>query len=123
MIKRTRPYRKHLVIENGKTKLVSTINDRPIWDLLKEYVNSLPTNHIFSRKEMLNKIYTANMQCTENVTDKYRRLLTIVNVLKIVDRGKYKKLRNIPVHLTTTQLKKIANPNSWESWFMTIDYV
>lgn len=124
MIKRTRSYRtQRIVKEMGRFKLASTVDDKPIWDLLKEYINDLPKNCIFTRKQMLNKIYNVNMQNHENAADKYRCSLTHINVLERIGNGKYKKLRGIPITLTTSQLKKILNKNSWESWFMSIDYV
>ena len=33
MIKRTRVYRTQRIAENGKSKVITTIDDRPIWDL------------------------------------------------------------------------------------------
>lgn len=124
MTKRTRPYRNHRIIEQGKSKVLSTIDSKPIWDLLKEYVNSMPMGCTLSRIDMIRSIYNINhVYVSLGTLDKYLYELRAVNVLKRVKSGKYQKLRDIPNHLTTSQLRKISNKRSWESWFMTIDYV
>ena len=33
-------------------------NDAPIWNLFKEYINSIGVGHEFSRKDLLEAIYT-----------------------------------------------------------------
>ena len=124
MIKRTRPYRNHRIIEQGKSKVVSTIDSKPIWNLLKEYVNSMPMECTLSRIDIIRSIYNINhVYVSLDTLDNYLYELRTVNVLKRVKSGKYKKLRDIPTHLTTSQLRRISNKRSWESWFMTIDYV
>jgi len=124
MIKRSRVYRTQRIVENGKSKMITTIDDRPIWDLLKEYLNSIPKGCIISRVKIIRSIYDINHNYVSLGTlDDYIYELKAVNVLKVVKSGKYQKLRDIPTHLTTSQLKKISNKNCWESWFMTIDYV
>jgi len=124
MIKRTRSYRTQRIVKNGRSKLVSTIDDKPIWQLLKEYINNFPVGEILSRATIISSIYHIKKSyISYHTLDSYIYQLKVVNVLKVISPGKYKKLRNIPFHLTTSQLKKVSNKNSWESWFMTIDYV
>jgi hypothetical protein len=124
MIKRTRPYRTQRIVHQGKTKLITTADNKSIWDLLKKYVNNFPMNEILSRSKMISTIYREfHKYIPYNTVDTYLYNLKIVNVLEALGSGKYKKLRDIPIHLTTSQLRKISNKNSWESWFMTIDYV
>jgi len=111
-------------VHQGKSKLVSTIDDRPIWDLLKEYINYFPLGDIISRSTMISSIYHIKKSYISYHTfDSYIYELKAVNILKVISPGKYQKLRNIPTHLTTSQLRKVSNKNSWESWFITIDYV
>jgi hypothetical protein len=112
------------MVEKGKIKVVSTINDKPIWDLMKEYINEFPLGDIISRSTLISSIYQIKKSYIYLPTvDNYIYHLKAVNVLEALGSGKYKKLRGIPITLTTSQLKKISNKNSWESWFMSIDYV
>ena len=84
----------------------------------------MPTGDIISRSAMISAIYNMKKQyITYNTIDGYIYELKAVQVLEIIGPGKYKKLRNIPIKLTTSQLRKISNKNSWESWFMPIDYI
>jgi hypothetical protein len=124
MIKRTRPYRTQRIAHQGKSKLITTIDDKPIWDLLKEYINSMPMSYTLSRIDIIRSIYNINhVYVSLRTLDNYLYELRAVNVLKRVKSGKYQKLRDIPIKLTTSQLMKISNKSSWESWFMTIDYI
>jgi len=125
MIKRTRLYKKQRIVNNNsKSEMVSTVNDRSIWDLIKEYVNQFPIDHIIERGKIILAIYQMKESYVNtNSIDSYLYQLRYVQVLETIKPGKYKKLRNIPVNLTTSHLSKVSKKNSWESWFMTIDYV
>lgn len=124
MIKRTRPYRTQRIVHQGKSKLITTANNKSIWDLLKKYVNNFPMNEILSRSKMISTIYREfHKYIPYNTVDGYLYELRTVGVLKLMTPGKYEKLRDIPINLTTSHLKKVSNKNSWESWFMSIDYI
>jgi len=124
MIKRTRPYRTHRIAINGKSKLVTIVNNRSIWDLLKEYINKFSDGDIILRTTMISAIYNITKSyISYHTIDSYIYELKVVDVLKMVKPGKYRKLRNIPIKLTTSQLRKISNKSRWESWFMSIDYI
>ncbi len=124
MIKRTRPYRIQRIVEQGKSKLVSTFNEKSIWELLKEYINKFPMGNVISRMDLISSIYYKYSSLQRyNTVDSYIYNLRTVGVLETIKPGKYKKLRNIPIKLTTSQLSRVAKKNSWESWFMTIDYI
>ena len=87
-------------------------------------INSIPIGCTISRLKIIRSIYDINhFYVSLGTLDGYIYELKAVNVLKVVKSGKYQKLRDIPTHLTTSQLRKIANKGSWESWFMTIDYI
>jgi hypothetical protein len=106
--------------------MVTTVDDRSIWDLLKEYINKFPTGDIISRSTVISYIYHQKYiksYLNYNTFDGYIYNLKAVQVLETISPGKYKKLRDIPIKLTTSQLRKVSNKNSWESWFMSIDYV
>jgi len=121
MKKRTRQYRKY-----RPSKMLSdslTIDNKPIWELLKNYINNMPTGNIFTRQEMLHVIYKRPWKLRENVADKYRCQLDHVEILKTIKPGKYEKLKDIPDQLTTSKLKEVGNKNSWKSWFMSVDYL
>lgn len=95
------------------------------WDTTRTYINSLPIGTIFTRRQLYTKIYghegdfLVRFECA---IDHYRRYLTIINCLEIVGHGKYKKLKDVDLRLTPTNIQKICYDKSWRSWFVgTID--
>lgn len=122
---RPRPYRVQYTFVKGLGRVeVRTKNNGSIWDLTKKYINKLENEETFTRLDLLNYVYCGygeNIRKFETSVDHYRNQLTHVKVLKVVGRGIYKKLRNVPIKLTTTQLRKISNQNNWESWFIPLE--
>jgi len=108
---------------------IETIDNKSIWSLLKNYINNFNINETFTRQELLNSVYgnrvtngLLNAKCMTTV-DQYRRYITIVNCLKIVERGKYKKLKNIPPNLSIKKLQKHVYGSTWKTWFIPIEEI
>ncbi len=112
---------KKFVIHKGKTMQVSTKNNMQVWTLFKIYINSLKKHQEFTRKELLEYVYTTPMRRYETSVDIYRNNVTHLGFLEIVGRGKYKKLYDIPEKVTTTVITKaIKDKNSWREWFIPL---
>jgi hypothetical protein len=116
------------VITKQKRIIIKSRRNKPIWVLMKEFINNRTNiGEKFTRKDMLKYIYPDPnichyMQSHPNTPDSYRLLLTKVEIVKNTDRlGVYIKLRDIPNRLTTTRLKKITADKSWKSWFIPVD--
>ena len=125
---RSRPYREGYLIPAEEShsfpQRVKLRNPKnTIWSSVKEFINALEPNEEFKRKEILNYIYTVNMAPYENIVDWYRHLLTILKFLDHVGRGLYKKKCDVPIKLTTTQLREYAYGNSWKSWFIPLELI
>lgn len=91
---------------------------KPIWNKLVEYINSMPIGTIISRSEIC---YATDKPANrQNATDGYRRILTIVNILKIVSRGQYEIINHIDESFSYKQIRKIAYSTGFESWFIQI---
>jgi len=122
---RSRPYRIHTweQDETGKLVPVTTKDNRSIWDLLKEFINSMSDNDIFTRRDMLHYIYGID-STHRGTVDTYRNLLTKIGILEMTLKpGRYKRIRNIPNELTTKLLQEMTNQNSWKSWFISLDHL
>jgi ATP adenylyltransferase/5',5'''-P-1,P-4-tetraphosphate phosphorylase II len=116
------------LIKPRKRVVVESRNKRPIWDLVKGFINyRVEIGEKFTRKDMLEYIYPNPdvfyyMRSHNNTADNYRLLLNKVEVVKTTDTlGVYIKLRDVPNRLTTTRLRKIAADKSWKSWFVPFD--
>jgi len=127
MISRTRGVkcrRKQLIMLKGTDKRpperveIWTHNNRSIWDLLKEFNNSLDDETIFLRRDLLNAIYTQKvaeaMLSIETTVDTYRNLLCHAGYMERIGNGKYIKLHNIPIKATISNVKKHALKKDWE---------
>jgi len=110
-------------------KHIRTRDDRPIWNLLKEFINKKANNTTITRKELHRYVYSdpdiARYMLNNSITvDTYRINLTHIGILqKTHKRGKYTKKRNIPPKLSTTALKNLASTvisGTWKSWFISI---
>ena len=107
----------------GRTE-IRTIDDRPIWSLMKEYINSLDVNQIITRKNLLVAVYGnlgIYMSRYPSTVDGYTRCIKIVNCIEKFERGKYRKLKNIPIDLSISKLKKHVSGNNWKTWFIPIE--
>jgi len=113
--------RRKWISYKGKSVVVGTHKDLPVWTLFKIFINDLKKDEIFTRKELLNFIYTVPMSSYETSVDMYRSNVTKLGFLESVERGKYKKLFDIPINVTTTKIMKIIrSKRSWKEWFIPL---
>lgn len=101
---------------------IRTHDDKPIWTLLKSYVNNLKTGEEFNRRDLLACVYVPPLVKTlrgaQTSVDQYRRWITINGFLSRSGWGIYKKLKNIPENASIHKLRKHAYDGSWRSWYI-----
>lgn len=119
---RCRPYRKNLVVMENKIHTVTTHEGKPIWTLMKEFINKLDNGSTFTVTDMINHIYTHEIYCIGTPAT-YKNRLVVIGILECCSDGIYKKLRDIPDELTTPLLAKLSNQKTWESWFYQLDHL
>lgn len=105
---------------------IRTHRGESIWSLFKSYINKLEDDALFNRRDMLSCVYVhevveGGIIGCQTTVDQYRRYLTIAKVLDRVGRGEYKKLKNIPEHLSIKKLKNHVYGDSWQTWFIPIE--
>ncbi len=104
---------------------IRTHRGESIWSLLKNYINSLETNIIFNRNNLLSCVYVNEVvkpiTVFQTTVDQYKRYLIIAEILEAVSWGKYKKIKNIPEHLAIHKLKNHVYGNDWKTWFIPIE--
>lgn len=101
---------------------IRTIDNRPIWHLFKEFINSLDEGQQFTRKDLFHAIYieeAANaLRAFESTIDHYRVYCSNLGYIDHIGRGLYCKRIDIPINATTTLIESHAyNPNPWQDWF------
>lgn len=102
--------------------VVKTRHDKPIWLLLKEYINSLDIGTQFTRFEAKIKIYSTQSVAKAMISkigteDNYMNHLCKIGILKKIKPGLCEKIQDVPQQLTVTKLKKLAYEQGWELWF------
>jgi len=102
---------------------IRTINEKPLWHLFKDFINSLDDGHEFSRKELLEGIYVPKaaeaLRQLETSVDHYRLYSCHIGFIDHIGRGRYIKRHSIPDEMTSTFLKKHAyNDAEWKDWFI-----
>jgi len=104
---------------------IRTVADKPIWTLVKKFVNSLEENQVFNRLELFNGVYirgvAEEMISRETAVDHYRKALCLTGIIEHVGFGLYAKRKDVPISLTITKLKRVAYKETWKSWFMPPD--
>jgi len=101
---------------------IHTKGDKPIWSLLKTYINNLKVGEEFNRNDLLSCVYVNEivrfMLGCQTTVDQYRRFIIITGFLSHTGYAKYKKLKNIPENASIHKLKKHAYDRSWKSWYI-----
>jgi hypothetical protein len=95
------------------------INDK-VWEKVIKYIDKKKINEIVTRKELTS---LSNNNYIKNTTiDYYRIVLDRIGILSYESLGKYKKIRNIPEGLTTSEARKFScmKPD-WKRWFIPLD--
>lgn len=95
-----------------------------LWKRVKEFINNIPINQTFTRKESLEKCYRKSGYKKNDATavDTYINLLRHSGFIEHVGRGLRKKIFNIPPSLTLTDLRLFSEhigkqPDSFK-WFI-----
>ena len=94
-----------------------------MWNRCKRYINKHEIGSIIKRPDFLRYLYQGSPPKDSTYGtggDNYRRILTILGIIKIVERGQYKILAHIKQEVTATQVKEIAYSNTWKQWFINI---
>lgn len=114
--------KKHLIMIDNKRCEIKTKKKKTAWKLLKEYINSLPQGTSFTRKELLNHIYTVDVSTIDvSVSvDYYKGFLNKLGFITTYKPGVYIKQKHIPMKLTLQTVRKAAQDNSWKTWFVAL---
>jgi len=105
---------------------IRTHRGESIWSLLKNYINKIDINTIFNRTELLSCVYVhevviGGITACQTTVDQYKRYLVLAEIVESAGWGKYKKLKNIPEHLSIKKLQKHVYNYDWRSWFILIE--
>lgn len=112
-----------LIMIDGQRHEIRTKKRQSVWHRLKEYINSVPVGTSFSRKAMLNYIYTVDVSVTRSDTaaDYYKCHLNTLGFITTDRPGVYVKRCDIPMHLTIKQVQEAARADkTWKGWFIPI---
>lgn len=106
-----------------KYPITRKLPDKSMWEAFKMFINSLPVNEEFTRKQMFEGVYDETsakaMRRFETTVDHYRLYSCHVGYLDHIGHAKYRKLHNLPQKMTTTMLQRFArNEAPWQSWFI-----
>jgi len=99
--------------------------DRSIWELFKEFFNTIEIGGEFTRKEMFDACYDKSVSdsmrgCKTATPDAYRCYLKKIGLVDLVKPGRYKKLMNLPDLPIATIQKASKESNLWKEWFIPI---
>jgi hypothetical protein len=100
-----------------------TLEDRPVWPLLKEFLDTIKIGERFTREEKLDYIYTtkhrASLDSYVTNADLYRRYLINIGFVEFVRSTVYLKKYNIPKNASLQLIMKYSYPKkSWKNWFI-----
>ena len=106
---------------DGERHEIRTKENKPVWVKLKEYINSLPIGTLFTRKQMLNHIYTIDVTKTDTAADYYKCHLNTLGFITTDRPGVYIKQCDVPMHLSIKKVQEAAQAHkSWKGWFIPI---
>jgi len=105
---------------------IRTHRGESIWSLMKNYINTMNINTTFNRTELLSSVYIhevviGGITACQTSVDQYKRYLVLAEIVESVGWGKYKKLKNIPEHLSIKKLQKHVYAHNWKTWFIKIE--
>ena len=95
-----------------------TTNTIPKIDMKKSclhnFIEVLNSFDVVQRKDLFlyPPVVKLSRKYSQDSLDQYRRMLTIAGYLKVIGRGKYKRLKHIP-QMTSSKLQHIAYPKSF----------
>ena len=107
---------------------MKTRNNKPIWELMKQFINIKKENQQIRRIEFFKFIYQDDiivkfMLNCKNSIDTYIGYLKAAKFLTTVSRGIYIKTHNIklPKKLSVKMIREIAYGDQWKSWFIPLE--
>ena len=112
--------KKHLIMIDGKRHEIKTKQKTTVWRMVKEYINNLPQGTLFTRKQLLDHIYTVNVTKTDTAADYYKGYLNKLGFITTQKPGCYIKQKHIPTKLTMVTVRKAAQDDSWKIWFVPL---
>lgn len=80
------------------------------WNDVKNYINS---NDIIERKKIKKVISSVSLDC-------YVNYIRVAGFIERIGRGKYKKIINIPNHITSVMIQKIAYDKSYSNYILRL---
>lgn len=90
--------------------------EKSLWQTVVDFINSLPKDKEFSRKELHYAVGNAS------TVDSYRNLLCKTPYVETTKRpGRYIKKQNIPDKATLTKLKKFSSCKDYKKWFVPFE--
>ena len=101
-------------------------DNRSLWELFKEFYNSIDIDQLFTRKEMFLGTYdresAAAMRSQPTTTvDVYRCCLKNLGMLELIKPGTYKKKMHLPKSVTISKIHKMSKDNKgWKAWFVPL---
>lgn len=92
-----------------------------IWMLTKIYINDKQIGDIFSCEDL--RIYVSKHNTEKhrkNIVPLYLWWLTDLGIIvrPTVHKMEYKKIKEVPIKLTTTHVQKIRELSGWKNWFI-----
>lgn len=114
-----------VIQSDGYYKIVRILSkdDRPLWTLFIEYINSIEIGQEITRTDVLENTYITEvapaLRSKMNTVDTYRLYACRLGYLDIKKRGIYIKKHNIPTNVKLTIVKSLVyNNHPWEEWFI-----
>lgn len=88
-----------------------------LWNSFIKYIRKKEVGYVFTRIELLDKFGGKLKKNQVTTVDNYRMLLTSCGYLKGINRGKYMKVKPVPLMTNKIATDK-AYGQTWRSWFM-----
>lgn len=115
----------HIINKKPHHILIRTHDDKPIWFLLKKYINDMKKDTIFDRVDLLNSVYRKEVVIPirkyQTTVDQYRRYISMAGCLDHIGFAKYQKIKNIPEHLSVFKLRNHVYSGTYRSWFLKVE--
>lgn len=111
--------------DHYKMTRIHSKEDKPLWNLVVEYFNSLEIGQQFTRTDLLEHTYETNvtkaMKGRMTTVDTYRAYLRKLGFLSHVGNGVYQKELNFPKGLTLTIIRSaVKDMSTWKGWFVPL---
>lgn len=96
------------------------MSKKEAWKTLIKYINKKEVGEIILRKELIQDLSESFR--SYSTVDFYREVLCRIGTLQYVSRGQYRKLRDIPKDLSSSNAREYAFMKpQWKRWFIPFD--